>query len=93
MSRMATIDTDHIIELVHRARRAHRESSVLLVAVIACNVAYGIASLLRGPDALAWFGIVVASVAAHLTAWRLRNYRRELEQEIHVWMSVTRAKP
>jgi len=90
---MATVDTDHIIELVRRARRARRESSVLLVAVIACNVAYGIASLLRGANALAWCGICVASVAAHVTAWRLRNYRRELEQEIHVWISVARVKP
>ena len=90
---MATIGTDHIIELVRRAGRARRESNVLLAAVIACNIAYGIASLLRGPNVHAWCGILVASIAAHVTAWRLRNYRRELEQEIHVWMSVTRAKP
>ena len=90
---MANREYDQVIELVRRARRARRESNVLLVAMIACNVAYGIASLLRGTNALAWCGILVASVAAHVTAWRLRNYRRELEQEIHVWMSVTRAKP
>ena len=90
---MANREYDQVIELVRRARRARRESNVLLVAVIACNVAYGIASLVRGPSALAWGGILVASVAAHVTAWRLRNYRRELEQEIHVWMSATCAKP
>ena len=86
-------DHDHVIALVRRARHARRESTVLLAAAIVCNVAYGIASLLRGPDVLAWCGILVASIAAHVMAWRLRNYRRELEQEIHVWMSATRVKP
>jgi tryptophan synthase alpha subunit len=90
---VATIDTDHIIELVRRVRRARRESKLLLVAVIVCNFAYGIASLLRGANTLAWCGILVATVAAHVTAWRLRSYRRELEQEIHVWISVARVKP
>lgn len=78
---IANRESDHVIDLVRRARRARRESNVLLGAVIACNVAYGIASLLRGTNVLAWCGILVASVAAHVTAWRLRNYRRELEQE------------
>jgi len=89
---MPTIEHHHIIELVRRSRKARRESEILLAAVIVGNVAYAVASLLRGANALAWFGIVVASVAAHLTAWRLRSYRRELDQEIHVWVSVTRVK-
>jgi purine-cytosine permease-like protein len=82
----------HIIELVRRSRRARRESQVLLAAVIVGNVGYAIASLLRGGNALAWCGILVASAAAHLTAWRLRSYRREIDLEIHVWLSVTRVK-
>ena len=79
---------DHVIDLVRRARRARRDSDVLLVAVIACNVVYGIASLLRGSNAFAWCGILVASIAAHLTTWRLRHHRRELELKIRVWMSA-----
>ena len=90
---VATSTHDRVIELARRSRRARRENQVLLVAVIACNVAYGIASLIRGPNPFAWLGIVAASVAAHVTAWRVRRYQRGLEREIRAWMSVTRVTP
>ena len=77
----------HVIDLARRARRARRESTVLLLAVIACNVGYGVASLVHGASTCAWFGILVASVAAHVTAWQLRCYRRELEQRILAWVT------
>ena len=78
--------------LAARARRARREGGVLLYAVLASNVAYGVAAALRGPSTLAWAGVIVASVLAHLVAWRSRRFARAVEAEVQAQLSTLRRR-
>jgi hypothetical protein len=73
-----------LVVLANRLRRERREAKVLCYAVIACNLAYMIAAVVRQPSLRAWLGVLVASVAAHGLAWRSRRYARVLERELRV---------